>query len=205
MEYDFEETFFDPWVGENYECGYNGIKILVIGNSHYCSERCNCSYCGVAGDFYDKYDYCVDTTDIVSQFLDPDYYENWMKTYHNFECALTGYEVDSEVSNEIWNSIAFYNYLQTAVTGPYDKGRAKDYYSSRDAFWEVLEELRPDCIIFWGTRAWYKAPDFNGENYNCYALEDGTEISTLQIHHPSQGFNKYLAHKQIQNFLDSNF
>lgn len=40
---------FEPWVGENYESG--GIfckKILVLGDSHYCSGSKNCEGRGVA-------------------------------------------------------------------------------------------------------------------------------------------------------------
>ena len=35
-----EHVFFKPWVGKNYQKrGFNGKKILVIGESFYCSEE----------------------------------------------------------------------------------------------------------------------------------------------------------------------
>lgn len=39
-----EKIYFDPWVGDNYESGIKGDKILVIGLQHWCDPshwRCN--------------------------------------------------------------------------------------------------------------------------------------------------------------------
>ena len=45
-----DRPYFEPWIRENYESG--GIfckKILVLGDSHYCSSSSkNCEGCGVA-------------------------------------------------------------------------------------------------------------------------------------------------------------
>lgn len=173
-------VFFKPWIGNNYwNSGWNGKKILVIGNSHYCGNRKSCKNCGVDGNYFD-YDVCSDfTIDVINDYLTPNSnWQKWMATYQKFERALCGYYTNDNDSYDIWNSIAFYNYLQTAVTSPYDPGKNKDYYASETAFWEVLERLYPDCIIMWGSRVWNKASSFNGEG-DSYVLDDGTEIPVL--------------------------
>ena len=44
-----DRPYFEPWIGENYENGGNKKKkILVLGDSHYCSGSKNCEGYGVA-------------------------------------------------------------------------------------------------------------------------------------------------------------
>lgn len=200
-----ENVFFEPWIGDNYwSDGWYGNKILVIGNSHYCKDRNKCSDCGVDGYCFDD-DGCSDfTTDVINTYLNSDSdrkRSGWMRTYKNFEKALCGYNTDDDDSYNIWHSIAFYNYLQTAVRNWKDSGNDDDYDASENAFWEVLEELRPDCIIMWGNRVWSKAPGYNG--VDVYELDDGTEIPALKIHHPSMGFSWKQENESISSFLES--
>ena len=199
-----ENVYFEPWIGENYwEGGFFGKKILVIGNSHYCGHRTECNNCGVDGYCFD-YDCSSFTTNVVNQYLDrdEDEWESWYNTYWKFECALCGYETDKDDSYDIWNSIAFYNYLQTAVESPYDPGNDEDYENSESAFWEVLEDLHPDYIIMWGDRVWNQSPSYNGDG-EYYELEDGSEIPVLGIHHPSwRYFNWEEENREINNFLN---
>ncbi len=134
-----ENVYFEPWIGDNYwEGGIFGKRILVIGNSHYCEHRNECCNCGVDGYSFDD-DCSSFTTNVVRQYLDNDGWEPWYNTFWKFECALCGYETDNDDSSDIWNSIAFYNYLQTAVTSPSDPGNDYDYDNSEPAFWEVLK------------------------------------------------------------------
>lgn len=203
MNDDFDNVFFKPWIGENYWTnGYKGLRILVIGNSHYCSCRDKCECCGIDGYGFD-YEGCEDmTTAIVEKYLDRKQWECWMRTYQNFEYALYGQKTNRNKSQKIWNSIAFYNYLQTAVSDWKDQGNDEDYNNSEAAFWEVLEYLQPDCIIMWGNRVWNQAADYNGNN--CYELNDGNEIYVLGISHPAWKFFGYKkVYKKIKNFLDN--
>lgn len=201
-----EDVFFYPWIGENYWDGGNfDKKILVIGNSHYCKYRDSCSNCGVDGNCFD-YDECSEfTTDVVNTYLFHSHWEKWMNTYQKFERALCGYTTNDDDARDIWNSIAFYNYLQTAVSDWTDRGNDEDYYSSEDAFWEVIEELHPDYIIMWGNRVWEMAPAFNNNDEDCYQLDDGTEIPVLKIHHPSWKYFQWADENSIiSDFFDNN-
>ncbi len=36
-----KNVFFYPRIGKNYEMtGFNGIKLLILGESHYCDQEC---------------------------------------------------------------------------------------------------------------------------------------------------------------------
>ena len=132
---------FEPWVGNKYTDGFCGRKILVIGESFYCSE---------------EEAIATLTTQIVEDYLairKGDFRKNngdWTKTYLKFERSLVGEETKPEKSQEIWNSIAFYNYLQVPMSGARESGSPIDYKNAEKAFFEVLDELQPDLIIVWG-------------------------------------------------------
>lgn len=197
-----ENVFFEPWVGNDYwNGGFKGQKILVVGNSHYCSDRDACSNCGVDGYCFD-YDCSEFTSGVISKYLERSIWEPWMLTYEKFERALCGYRTDKNDARNIWDSIAFYNYLQTAVSSWTDQGNDSDYYNSQAAFWEVLEDLRPDCIIMWGSRVWNMTPGFNGCE-DSYELSDGTQIPVLSIPHPSWRFFKWDEYNnKINDFIN---
>lgn len=194
-----ENVYFEPWIGDDYwDGGIFEKKILVVGSSHYCKRRNECSNCGVVGDCFDCSDF---TTSVVNDYLNHTYWAKWISTYQKFEGALCGYHTDEDDSYKLWNSIAFYNYLQTAVPAWNDPGNDEDYELSESAFWEVLEELRPDCIIMWGDRVWDMSPSYNGDDV--YELDDGTPIPVLGIYHPSwRYFNWSKTNNAISSFLD---
>lgn len=136
---------FEPWKGKNYlTSGLNGKKILAIGESFYCSE-----------EEADKFASTL-TEKVVNDYLairNGEFRENkgeWTNTYLKFERSLVGEETTPERSREIWNSIAFYNYLQIPMSGARESGSPIDYKNAEKAFFEVINELQPDLIIVWG-------------------------------------------------------
>ena len=121
-----EHVKFEPWKGDNYDTGgIFGKKILAIGESFYCSEE------DAVATLTDK---------IVTDYLairDGEYRENdggWTNTYLKFERSLTGEETTPEDSHIIWNSIAFYNYLQVPMSGARESGSTIDYKNAENAF-----------------------------------------------------------------------
>ena len=189
-------VWFEPFVGNDYwGNGYNGKRILIIGNSHYCKDRDSCSCCGIDGCGFDGNSCSSFTIDSITERYN---------AQDKFADALGGYDIGDydDYMNE-WNKVVFYNFLQTAVRYAKDRGRNCDYEESYDAFWEVLENFRPDGIIFWGNRVWNMAPDYNGDD--CYELGDGTEIPALQVCHPAAwaNFNYENVHNEIQDFVNN--
>lgn len=203
--------FFEPWVGDNYEDG--GIfhkKILVLGESHYCGE-CD-GKCG----FKSYPDGCKPdfTTDTIQKYLDPKLKrENWMRTYLKFERSLFGVETSLEDRKAIWNSIAFYNYLQVAMNKSRQAGTYQDYIDAQAPFLEVLEELQPDLVIVWGvTRLFNNMPEdswgweepLSFEDYpnfyiqnGYYKLKSGKKTRVVPVYHPSVGYDWKWWYKKV--------
>ena len=206
---------FKPWVGKNYESGlFNGKKILVLGESHYCTleggenGRCNqaCSR-----EMMDKI--CTNQTiDVISEIKDQDWRS---RTFSNFERTIFGKVPEQEERELFWDSVIFYNYLQYAQSGPSRALEQKEeaYKDSEMAFKEVLETYMPDYIIAWGIRLYDIAPDWEGEpskldivdngeaNVWTYTIK-GKRIPTLFIYHPCYGGYSWTAwHPFIKKFL----
>lgn len=197
---------FKPWKGEKYDTGgIFGKKILAIGESFYCSKE----------------DAVATLTDIIiNDYLairNGDFRENnggWTNTYLKFERSLKNKETTPKDNQEIWNSLAFYNYLQVPMSGARESGSAIDYKNAEIAFFEVINELQPDLIIVWGVgKLFNNLPEDNwkwGESLNVdgwpikngyYQLKNGTEVRCIAVYHPSTGYQWDWWHKVIKSQL----
>lgn len=175
-------VYFKPWIGPAYH--RMSTKMLIVGDSHYCeeSDECdsqgNCKNCSLitrkAVEAYMKYRRTGKKEDWAA----------WMtRTYFRFDKLFYGKEnVSSEESLRLWNSISFYNFLQTAhsPTPSNQSYKTSEYRHSQPMAQEVIEKLRPDYIIVWGRRAYDHLPGTElrwqeGTDYynGAYTLEDG--------------------------------
>lgn len=199
-----KEPYFLPYIGANfYEGGVFSKRILVLGDSHYCGE---CDNCGIMSKIDSMDSACHNfTRNVVSKFLKyrqgKELRETWMNTFLKFERALVGHETNASESMEIWDSIAFYNYIQTAYM-PHSRQAYTniEYELSSPYFWQVLNELKPDVTIIWGYRMWDRLPGENWidgqtiyasgieEKYGYYVLINGKKVLALRSIHPSIGF-----------------
>ena len=195
-----EHVFFEPWVGKDYQTG--GIfskKILIVGESHYCgSEDCN-GKCGFR-DFPEGG--CEDFThNTIMDYLSGDCTDGWTRTFKKFERSLVNKVTTLEDSNRIWHSLAFFNYLQVAMTEARKAGTEEDYQESQIAFYEVIEKLQPELIIVWGLRLFNKLPEENWtegdsliiDGYDVkngyYQLKNGEKARCIAVYHPSTGYS----------------
>lgn len=185
---------FLPWIGENYENGIsydeNGIiqygtpenkgkKILVLGESHYCADE---------KDATDDL-----TRSVIKDFIDPDsVFEPYKNTYTKFERALAGRTLVKEEQKSLWEHIVFYNYVQRPLSAARISPTEDDFEISENPFWEILSILKPDLIIVWGNRLYYKLPqqgyqgediEINDDFVETWVLND--EIKMLPIIHPA--------------------
>lgn len=203
-----EKVFFKPWVGKDYETG--GIfkkKIFVLGESHYCD---GCDKC--TGNVEDSE--CSDFTQNVVRKIINGESSHWTGTFRKFERSLVGEETTVEKSKEIWESLAFYNYLQVAVSKTREAGDWYDYEKSEDAFFEVLNELQPDVIIVWGVtrmyedmpeKGWEKGAEMIVDGYpvknGWYTIDNGKRIRAIWVYHPSSGYSWNWWNKVITKIL----
>lgn len=192
-----KNVFFRPWIGSQY--GLDGSvfnqKILVLGDSHYADES---EIMNLVEDLEQSCDF---TTGVMNDYLNPELDGNWKSTFTKFMNSLVLNSVHSERSpSELWNSVAFYNYLQipagatSRLTQHYNYSKEKD----RNALLEVIEELNPDIIISWGNKVWDAIPEDLGYG-NYVASEEfsdffykypykNRELKLLGITHPSTSY-----------------
>ena len=204
---------FQPWVGENYESG--GIfkqKILVLGESHYCAKEEGCL--GVLPEECPMH--CPKLTiDVVLQYLNEYDGRGSQQTCLCFERAVMGKVLSDEEKKNFWDSIVFYNYVQTTCLDETRKTPTAEHYrSSEDAFRELLETYQPDKIIVWGQRLYNSLPNWDGYagevkisngdvtdvwHYNI----NGRDVPAMKIYHPSSPLGKAweYRHEFYETFL----
>lgn len=196
-------TYFEPWIGKNYSSG--GIfkyKILAVGESHYCGEFA-CPYkskCGVLGGKMKPE--CHKFTDrTINIYLNANGHGcgRWGSTYKKFTKVLTGGRESSYGLRDVWNSIAFYNFIQSAVlTGPRIPFQSKEVFDEcANTFNEVVSNLSPDFVIVWGDKTWQalktspKTKHLNFlENYQA-SVKKTSEPLVMKITHPASSKFKY--------------
>lgn len=206
-----KNTFFQPHVGKNYTTGgIFGKRIMVLGESHYCDEKCK--DCGL----FAEHRSCTKfTNNVINDYLNEDKKrERWMNTFLKFERSLVDHKTDWSERKEIWQSILFYNYLQVAMTGPRKPGSNLQYAQATSSFYEVIDTYKPQYIVAWGKRLWNYLPGdvrwhwdipIKIEGFNVlrgfYTLNNGDKAMIISVYHPSGGYSWDWWFKVIREFL----
>ena len=207
-------VFFQPYVGEDYHTGYSGKKLMILGESHHCNKIENTTTsCGKAEECLQLPECRNDTNNVINIFLD--YKQGvgkgarWMRTYTRFTNVFLGGQASKEELLDFWGSIMFYNYVQAAMEGPRISPTEQDFEQSQTAFFEVLEEYKPDLIIVWGARLEKNLPqknkslsdfeifDTSGHRFHYYEI-GGKKIPAYTVYHPSCRYFTYQYHKYLQ-------
>lgn len=191
-------VFFKPWIGKDYESGgIFGKKILVLGESHLCGGCENCGKIDIAEE-------CSDfTSSNCIELLIAGHTDGWTRTFRKFERSLVNHKTTIDESREIWNSVAFYNYIQKAMDNSRKSPVLADFRNSEDAFFEVIDELRPGLIIVWGVtrmydllpggERWREGDELIIDDYKVkngyYRLSDGQDARVLWVYHPAAGYS----------------
>ena len=197
-----EKINFLPWIGKHYSTtGFAGKRILALGESHYCDK---------SSDAMEDI-----TRKVIADLFDPQSeHEAYKNTYTKFAEALLGRDCLSyEDKESFWNSIAFYNYVRVPMTGARVAPSKKDFKDSEAAFFEVLETLRPDIVIVWGSRLYnnlpqgglqgddLRAPDGHWVETWRYFLVDRKEVKIVPIMHPSSSFSPEYWHQFLSTII----
>ena len=206
---------FQPWVGKDYEAGlFNGKKVLILGESHYCEKergetgRCNlcCAQDLMTDDCFNQ------TVQVIDEIKNQDWRS---RTFSNFERTIFGKVPSQDERIFFWDRVVFYNYLQFSQSGPTRplEQSINDFKVSELAFKELLEMYMPDYIIAWGIRLYKISPDWDGEQSTIEVEENGSanvwtytindkRIPALFIHHPShRAYSWPFWHPFVKQFL----
>lgn len=189
---------FAPFVGAFYQ--KQDFRILTLGESHYFgqedmklfhTDRQNPKIKGI-------------TQNVVRQFLD---YKNgkasfhrWMNTFTKYANALENKDLSEQECVETWEKTAFYNFVQTPMTNPRISPTQEDFKKSRTEFEQVLQDLKPHFIIFWGYRLWnnFEKDNFSEENGVKYLEYNGKKYPVMVIPHPSSTALNKAFYQKIQ-------
>ena len=207
-------VFFQPYVGEEYHTGYDGKKLLILGESHHCHKICDVSTeCGKAEECLQLPECENFTIDVLERFLNckngMGRSERWMRTFTTFTNVFLGGKADKDELLEFWDCVMFYNYVQVAVESQRLSPSQHDFEISEAAFFEVLEEYKPDLIIVWGARLEGYLPqknktvsDFLILNTPCHVFHyydvTGKKISAYAVYHPSSSAFGYRYSGHLQ-------
>ena len=133
---EYQHVKFAPWKGKRYGRSKAGIKILVIGESHY--------WPGAR----------------IPKGLTQYVIEKVSRRGWQARGALAGVErtfssiLPDVNGGEIWHEIAFYNYLQNWIgKNAADRPKRKEFHhpASVKGLIEVLFRLKPDLVVILGT------------------------------------------------------
>lgn len=151
--------FFNPYIGENYQKGINGKRILVVGASFYCDQQ-SCRYfeqcTNVERKDSSEFDAICPAYQASGAYLHDEpsnVISDAPQTYQRFASYLSS-KVGKREYSDVWSYVAFTNYVQfflPAVPGHFRDTRPSDL-SERDyeAFNETLRELQPHIVVIWG-------------------------------------------------------
>ena len=160
------------WIGRNYATGWNGTRLLVLGESSYGAEA------------------------PPPRFLVENHIQGtgrWRSTYTRFEKLLERCEGNptEEQRRAFWNRLAFTNFLNRPAALRPRSGRPPTelWAKAMPDFHSLIGRLtpRPDGIIVWGLRLWYsleREPGCRWGSPSCQSLQWDPVRGRGQIHWP---------------------
>ncbi|WP_312731617.1 hypothetical protein [Atlantibacter hermannii] len=156
-----KNVIFQPYIGDKYYDSRYGVRVLVLGESHYGDKQDS------ASDFTQH----VVKTHALKAGLP------FFSKLTNVLRGKTDYPSEQE-RNETWRHVAFYNYIQEFVGEEARTAPTTDMWTSAQLpFIEVVRQLEPDVILVLGSRLWNRMPELPPE----YPVE------WCSILHPSSG------------------
>ncbi len=199
----FQNVKFLPWVGDKYEGGFEGVKILVLGESQY-TKTAGASYEVLNADKESTINIIKNRIALKSN--------SSLQTFLNNNRMILG-EKDRNKAADLWNNLAFYNFIQvtagnsaTSKKGHNDKSQIDKTVieNSRLALSEVLEELKPDLVIVWGKTKINKwlPEDKIVLKKGIWKLSNNNSPIFWNIKHPSRFFSWRKYHGMFKQTLE---
>jgi hypothetical protein len=140
-----EAVYFTPFVGDDYELGLDGARVLLLGESHYGGvsrkpgDGPDCTQ-------YNFGDYTSDDCDID---VPPQFFRKLPRILARDE------NVTQLESAAAWRRIAYANFVQEFVGGHARMRPNHDQWKrGQAALTEFAEKLRPDVVLVLGAQLW---------------------------------------------------
>jgi len=153
-----KSVVIQPWIGPKYFTeGFNGKRILILGESHYCNGCEDDGPCGIIPDKKTIPD-CLSnmTMDLIKNHLNKAKKITFVTKLEN---ALNAAMDFSDNKQSVFEHIAYYDYIQQIVAEtPGILQIKKCGERAQKPFSEVLEYLKPDFMLVLSERLWNNMP-----------------------------------------------
>ncbi len=149
-----KEVGFLPYVGSDYAEGIDGVRVLLLGESHYIADEASIAKAGGLR-FYTRY---------IFEDCARDGARTWGTFFRRLD-SIVARKVDpsDDEAASGWNRIAFANFVQKPVgNGARIRPDSGGWESGRRAFPHLLGTLAPHVILVVGRQAFNQTPDAPG-------------------------------------------
>ena len=180
---------------------FNGIRLMIVGESHY-DER----------NPPPPEQWPAFTADIVKRWGANA--EGYKRFFGNIYATFNdhGAHWSSDEFKRFWNSVYFYNYVQSFVHGGSgERPTATQFSDSADAFHVALDDIKPEAIVVVGQTTWDLMSDRAAKLVerdedglgSIYQYEyDGGSCLAGHTHHPSSiGYSADYWRPRVMRFL----
>lgn len=169
MEHD--PIHFEPWQGALFKSGEGPLgskRLLVLGEAHYSNEPTD--------------ERSTLTQEIICRLRNRDPKRQRIPYFTKLERFLAGPdESDESRLKTVWDSIAFYNYVQGyAATVARKAPTAEMWKAARLPFAKVLLEVKPDRVLVTGVRLWNALSHGLFDGWSSTPVETDTEESLFR-------------------------
>mgnify|MGYP005849652785 CR=1 FL=1 len=148
-----------PYIGTNFL--KSTPKILVVGESHYADNE------NTVELHKDK--------NLSRAVINSKAKENSNSTFRNFNKAILGN--DKSNTSELWDNLAFFNLIQRPMTTVKHRPIKKDFIEGWQSFFDVIEIIKPDDIIFIGVKASnYLRHSVKSSNYKIKSFKKDSKV-----------------------------
>lgn len=163
---------FAPWVGDAYASGFQGVRTLLVGESHYGAKR---------------YERPTVTSELIKALAFGERHPQSTRKlkrhphYAKIMCAVMGFSSSRGSSTarrrHFWDQVAYYNFIQTFLEKPRLAPSAGAWARGDRPFTEVMRCLDPQIVVCFSKR--------NGKRVRALA----GDMPVVVINHPSSGFS----------------
>lgn len=193
---------FAPWKPPG-DPRFKSIRLLIVGESHYDE-----------GEPPPPDQMASFTIDIVTRWGAKA--EGYKRFFGNIYATFNdhGAHWSSDEFKRFWNSVYFYNYVQSFVHGGSgERPTAKQFSDSADAFHVALDDIKPEAIVVMGRQVWKSMTERNAEKVDhdkhglgaIYRYQyDGGSCLAGHTYHPSwKGYSADDWRPRVKRFLDT--
>lgn len=212
---------FEPWVSDAYQQNEGKYgRLLILGESHYTSDKptydeaqkdFNCDDVNNINLLKLNSDFGKFTKEIVTEFINEESNINFFRNL--------GLLFNPRDRIEIWKNVAFANGIQSLLLESNGQPNKNEIATVKEAFWSLLNDLKPDRVLVCSQRMWnYWLPDnderghllthhyANGKHSTIWKYNrEGGHTYAMAINHPSKFFSYSNWEPLVKSFISKDF